>query len=131
MAHAVSSPPMLRLVRSAQSGAKAMTAAYAVVFTESTISGIAYIFAGAEFDLSNMAAGDVVDIRVRKVVILGGGWVNHDEWNYVGASWASHPSRHIGPIPDVFGVEISMRQTAGPLRTFNTEFFAAKRLGMP
>lgn len=111
-----------------------MTNAYAVVYTESTISGIAYIFAGAEFDLSNMVAGDVIDVRVRKIVILGGGWVNHDEWQYIGASWAGHPSRHIGPIPDVYGVEISMRQPslpAGAARTVDCEFFDAKRLGMP
>lgn len=131
MAHAVSSPPMLRLVRSAQSGAKAMTAAYTVVFTESTVSGIAYIFAGAGFDLSNMAAGDVIDVRVRKILVLGGGWVNHDEWDYVGAQPAGHPSKHVGPIPDSYGVEIAMRQTAGTLITVPTEFFVAKRLGMP
>ena len=131
MAHAVSSPPMLRLVRSAQSGAKAMTAAYTVVFTESTVSGIAYIFAGAEYDLTDMAAGDVIDVRVRKILVLGGGWVNHDVWNYVGAQPAGHPTKHIGPIPDVFGIEIAMRQTAGTLISVDTEFFAAKRLGMP
>lgn len=131
MAHAVVSPPLLRLARSAQSGAKAMTAVYAVVYTESTISGIAYIFAGAEIDLSNMAAGDVIDVRVRKVVILGGGWVNHDELQYIGAQPSGHPSIHINPIPDVYGVSIEMRQTAGVLISVDTEFFDAKRLGMP
>jgi len=131
MAHAVVSPPLLRLKRSAQSGSKAMAAAYEVVYTESTISGIAYIFAGAEFDLSDMATGDVIDVRVRKVVILGGAWVNHDEFQYVGAQPAGHPSKHINPIPDVYGVEISMRQPIGVPRTVDCEFFDAKRLGMP
>lgn len=131
MAHAVSSSPLLRLKRSAQSGSKAMAAAYEVVYTEATVSGIAYIFAGAEFDLSNMAAGDVIDVRVRKVVVLGGGWVNHDEFQYVGAQPSGHPSKHINPIPDVYGVEISMRQTAGVLITVPMEAFDAKRLGMP
>ena len=131
MAHAVTSPPLLRLKRSAQSGSKAMAAAYGVVYTESTVSGIAYIFAGAEFDLSNMAAGDVIDVRVRKVVILGGAWVNHDEFQYVGAQPAGHPSKHINPIPDTYGVEISMRQPAGVLITVPMEAFDAKRLGMP
>jgi len=131
MAHAVTSPPILRLKRSAQSGAKAMAAAYEVVYTESTVSGIAYIFAGAEFDLSNMAAGDVIAVRVRKVVILGGGWVNHDEFGYTGVQPAGHPSKHINPIPDVYGVEISMSQPTGTLITVPCEFFDAKRLGMP
>ncbi|GAI20447.1 unnamed protein product, partial [marine sediment metagenome] len=123
--------PLLRLKRSAQSGSKAMAAAYAVVYTESTVSGMAYIVAGAEFDLSNMVAGDVIDVRVRKVVILGGGWVNHDEFQYIGAQPAGHPSKHINPIPDVYGVSIEMRQTAGALISVDMEAFDAKRLGMP
>ena len=131
MAHAGSSPPILRLKRSAQSGSKAMAAAYAVMFTESTVSGIAYLFAGAEFDLSTMEAGDIIDVRVRKIIVPGGDWVNHDEWNYVGAQPAGHPSKHIRPIPDVYGVEVAMRQTAGVLGTIPCEFFDAKRIGMP
>lgn len=131
MAHAVVSPPLLRLKRSTQSGSKAMAATYTTVYTESTISGIAYIFAGAEFDLSTVAAGDIIDVRIRKVVVSGGGWVNHDLKQYTGAQPAGHPSKHINPIPDVYGVEIAMRQTAGTLRTIDCEFFDAKRLGMP
>ena len=131
MAHAVVSPPILRLKRSAQSGAKAMTADYVVVYTESTVSGIAYIFAGAEFDLSNMAAGDVIDVRVRKVILSGGGWVNHDEFQYTGAQPSGHPSKHINPIPDVYGTEISMRQPVGVSKSVDAEFYDAKRIGMP
>lgn len=131
MAHAVTSAPILRLARSAQSGSKAMTAAYAVVYSESSISAIAYIFAGAEIDLSSMQAGDIIDVRVRKVVVSGGGWINHDEKSYSGAQPTGHPSKHISPIPDVYGVEISMRQTLGVLRTIPCEFFDAKRLGVP
>lgn len=131
MAHAVPGVPLLRLKRSAQSGAKAMTNAYVVVYTESTVSGIAYIVAGTEIDLSNMAAGDVIDIRVRKVVVLGGAWVNHDELQYIGAQPSGHPSIHINPIPDVYGVSIEMRQTAGVLISVDMEAFDAKRLGMP
>lgn len=132
MAHAVSSPPMLRLARSAQSGSKAMTVAYAVVYTESSISAMAYIFAGAEFDLSSMQAGDIIDVRVRKQVTATGGWVNHDEKSYSGAQPTGHPSKHISPIPDVYGVSIEMRQTAGAaLRTVPCEFYDAKRLGLP
>ncbi len=131
MAHAVSSPPNLRLKRSAQSGVKAMTAAFSVVYTESSVSGIAYIFAGAEIDLSSMMLNDIIDIRVRKVVVIGGGWVNHDQKQYADAQPVGHPSIHINPIPDVYGVEIAMRQTGGGLRNIPCEFFDAKRLGMP
>ena len=131
MAHAVTSAPILRLMRSAQSGLKAMAAPYSVVYTESSISGMAYIFAGAEYDLSSMAGVDVIDVRVRKVLVSGGGWVNHDEKTYTGVQPTSHPSKHIGPIPDAYGVEISARQTAGVLRNISFEFFDAKRLGVP
>ena len=123
--------PSLRLKRSAQSGAKAMAAAYAVVYTENaTASALAYIFAGAEINLSPMQLGDIIDIRIRKIVVLGGAWVNHDEKNYIGVQPTAHPSRHISALPDVYGIEISMRQTAGVLRTIETEFYDAKRLGL-
>lgn len=128
MAHASIMPPMLRLKRSAQSGSKAMAAAWTVIYTESSI--MAYIFAGAIIDLSTMEAGDTIDIRVRKVLTSGGALVNHDAMNYVGAMPAGHQTVHIAPIPDVYGVEIAMRQTAGVLRTIPTEFFDAMRLGL-
>lgn len=124
-------PPILRLKRSAQSGNKAMAAAYSVVYTENTATSVlAYIFAGAVIDLSTMQAGDVIDIRIRKVIVSGGAWVNHDEVQYSGAPPTGHPSLNIAPIPDVYGVEVSMRQTAGVLRTIPTEFYDAKRLGL-
>lgn len=131
MADASASPPILRLKRSAQSGSKAMAADYAVVYTESTISGIAYIVMGAELDLSTMEAGDVIDVRVRKVIVPGGDWVNHDEKQFTGVQPTGHPSKHIGPTPNVYGVSIDMRQPAGPFRTVPCEFFDAKRIGMP
>lgn len=128
MAHAVTTPPMLRLVRSAQSGAKAMTAVYAVVYTES--STLAYIFAGAIIDLSTMQAGDIIDIRIRKILVPAGAWVNHDTMNYAGAMPAGNQTVFIAPIPDVYGIEIAMRQTLGVLRTVDFEAFDAKRLGL-
>lgn len=128
MAHASIMPPMLRLARSAQSGSKAMTAAYVVEYTESSV--MAYLFAGAEIDLSTMAAGDVIDIRIRKQITSGGSLINHDTLSYAGAMPDSHVTAHINPIPDVYGVEISMRQTAGVLRNIDCEFFDAKRLGL-
>ena len=128
MATAYICPPMLRLKRSAQSGTKGMTADWLVVYTESC--PMAYLFGGAEIDLSQMQAGDTIDIRVRKQIISGGGLVVHDQVQYSDAQPATHPSMRIGPIPDVYGVEVSMRQTAGALRTITTEFWDAKRLGL-
>lgn len=128
MATATTSPPLLRLKRSVQSGTKAMTAVWQVVYTESSPG--AYIFAGAEIDLSNMQAGDSLDIRVRKQLTSTSTWVVHDQVNYLGAPPATHQTVHVGAIPDVYGVEIAMQQTAGVLRNIDTEFYDAKRLGI-
>lgn len=130
MAFTTTVPPLLSLRRSAQSGSQAMTAAWQVVYTDVSTSNIAYLFGGARINLSPMLAGDHIDIRVRKRVISGGAWVNHDQLGYDDAQPANHPSVAISAIPDVFGVEISARQTAGALRTIEMEFYAAKILGL-
>jgi hypothetical protein len=129
MAGATSVPPLLSLRRSGQSGTKAMTANWLVVYSDLSSSNIAYLFGGAKINLSGMQLGDHIDIRVRKVVLSGGAWVNHDQLGYDNVQPANHPSVSIGSIPDVFGVEIAMRQTAGTLLTVETEFYAAKVLG--
>jgi hypothetical protein len=128
MATAYICPPMLRLKRSAQSGSYAMAAAWAVIYTENSI--MAYLFSGAIIDLSTMQAGDTIDIRIRKQLVSGGGWIPHDLKSYAGAMPAGHQTVHIAPIPDVYGAEIAMRQTAGVLRTIDAEFYDAKRLGL-
>jgi len=131
MATVSSMPPILRKKRSGQSGTKAMTGAYSVVYTENTASSaLAYIFCGAEINLSPMQAGDLIDIRIRKILVPGGAWVNHDILSYNDAQPVSHPSIRIGALSDVYGIEISMQQTAGVLRTIETEFYDAKRLGL-
>jgi len=129
MAFATSVPPLLALRRSAQSGNKVMTAAWLVVYTDVSSSTLAYLFGGARINLTPMLAGDAIDIRLRKRVITGGAWVNHDDLAYADAQPVNHPSVDIKSIPDVFGIEISARQTAGVLRTIEMEFYAAKILG--
>jgi hypothetical protein len=106
-----------------------MAVAWTVVYSDLSSSNIAYLFGGARINLSPMVAGDHIDIRIRKIVISGGAWVNHDQLGYDNAQPADHPSVAIGAIPDVYGVEIAMRQTAGTLTTIETEFYAAKVLG--
>ncbi|MBA7558433.1 hypothetical protein ES708_00036 [subsurface metagenome] len=61
--------------------------------------------------------------------LAGGAWVLHDQIDYNGAQPANHPIVSIGGIPDVFGVQVSMRQTAGALRSIECEFYVAKILG--
>lgn len=134
MATAGTMPPIMRTRRSQQSGAKAMTAAWQVVYTENeSTSLIPYFFLGAEIDLTPMVAGDSIDIRVRKIVVANGAWRMHDQVTYTDAQPVNHPSRHISGIPDVYGVEVSMRQTAVgvALQSLDCEFYDAKRLGLP
>jgi hypothetical protein len=131
MAEMSGMPPILRLRRSAQSGNKAMTLAWQVIYYEDTATSLlAYIFGGGQIDLTNMQAGDTIDIRIRKRMVSGGNLVNHDQLQYNDAQPANHPSVSISGIPNVYGIEIAMRQTAGVLRTLGMEFYDAKRLGL-
>lgn len=131
MAEGSSFPPALSLQRSAQSGSKAMTAAWQVVYTDNTASSaLAYFFGGAEINLSPMQAGDVINTRIRKVVVPGGNWVVHDQVSYAGVQPATHQSVRLSGMPDIHGIEIAMQQTAGVLRTIETEFYMAKRVGL-
>lgn len=107
-----------------------MTAGWQVIFTDVSASVLAYLFGGARINLSTMQAGDHIDIRVRKRVVSGGNWVNCDQLGYDNAQPADHPSVGISAIPDVYGIEIAMRQTAGPLQNIECEFYAAKILGL-
>jgi len=128
MAFATGMPPMLRMKRSTQSGAKVATAAYANIYSESSTQ--AWAFFGGYIDLSTMQAGDVVNIRIRKTLASGGGMVVEDTLSYTGARPAGHTIVEINAAPNVYGVEIAIQQTAGVLRTFLCEFFDAKRLGL-
>ncbi len=128
MAVAMTSPPLLRLKRSTQSGTKLMTAVWQVVYQES--STLAYIFGGATIDLSNMIAGNSLDIRIRKKLTSIGAFVPLDQVNYLGAMPAGHQIAQISGIFDVYGVEIAMQQTLGAFITVDCEFSDAKRLGL-
>ena len=129
MAGGTSVPPLLSMRRSGQSGTKAMAVAWTVVFSDLSSTNIAYLFSGSRINLSTMVAGDHIDIRVRKIVLSGGSLVLHDQLGYDDAQPANHPSVNIGSIPDVFGIEIAMRQTLGTLLTIETEFYVSKVLG--
>ena len=129
MAGAISVPPLLSLRRSGQSGIKAMQPNWGVIYTDRSSSTLAYLFGGARINLSNMQAGDQIDIRVRKTVIPGGEWVLHDQLSYEDVQPTNHPSVAIGAIPDTYGVEIAMQQGGGVLTTVEAEFYAAKILG--
>lgn len=128
MAGGSSVSPLLKINRSAQSGSKALTAAYAAVYSESCSQ--AFIFASAIIDLSNMQAGDLINIRIRKKMSIGGSWVIVDEMSYSDAQPSGHSAILISSLVGIYEIEISMQQTAGVLRTITAEFFDAKRIGL-
>lgn len=115
---------LLKLRRSTQSGDKVMTADYAAVYEEKAEG--AYVFAGAKIDLTNMQAGDAIDIRVRTRLKDGGSYVALDETSYAGVQPDGKKAIRITAMLDNYGLEIAMRQTAGPLRVIPCEFFDAK-----
>lgn len=125
MATAYTVPAILRVKRSAQSAAYAMTAAWQVVYTNSSL--YAWLFASAEIDLTPMILGDTIEIRTRKIITPGGGWIVHHQATYNDVQPANHPSVHVGPLLDVYGIEVAMRQTAGVLANIDCEFFDAFR----
>ncbi|MBI2849772.1 MAG: hypothetical protein HYX80_01860 [Chloroflexi bacterium] len=115
----------LKLNRSPQSGWKLMTGAYAPVYEES--HEVAYIFAGGKIDLSPMQAGDTVDIRVRTRLESGDSYKTTWMSSYSGVQPDDRKVIRLTAMPDNFGLEVSMRQTAGTLKYILCEFFDAKK----
>ena len=116
---------LLKLERSPQSGWKLMTGSYAPVYEES--HSVAYIFAGGKVDLSPMEAGDVVDVRVRTKLEGGGDYKTLWKQSYSGVQPEDRKVIRLSAMPDNYGLEISMRQTAGTMKYILCEFFDAKR----
>jgi len=116
---------LLKLQRSPQSGWKLMTGSYAPVYEESHT--VAYIFAGGKIDLSPMEAGDVVDVRVRTKLEGGGSYGTIWKSSYSGVQPDDRKVIRLSAMPDNYGLEVSMRQTAGTLKYILCEFFDAKR----
>ena len=116
---------LLKLERSHQSGWKLMTGSYTSVYEES--HAVAYIFTGGKIDLSPMEAGDVIDIRVRTKLEGGDSYKTTWENSYSGVQPDDRKVIRLSAMPDNYGLEVSMRQTAGTLKYILGEFFDAKR----
>jgi len=125
MATAFAVSPILRLKRSPQSGNKIMTVAWQTVYSQS--QAYAWLFGSGRIDLTNMVAGDHIDIRVSSRQVAAGAYVIEDLFDYDDAQPANKQKINIGTFVDTFGVLIEMRQTAGALRTLYCEFFDAVR----
>ena len=116
---------LLKLQRSPQSGWKLMTGDYAPVYEES--HAVAYIFAGGKIDLSPMEAGDVIDIRVRTKLEDGDSYKTTWKQSYSGVQPDDRKVIRLSAMPDNYGLEVSMRQTAGTLKFILGEFFDASK----
>ena len=116
---------LLKLQRSPQSGWKLMTGAYAPVYEES--HAVAYIFAGGKIDLSPMEAGDVIDIRVRTKLEGGDSYKTTWQQSYSGVQPDDRKVIRLSAMPDNYGLEVSLRQTAGTLKFILSEFFDASK----
>ncbi len=127
MAVASSFPAILRMSRSAQSGEYVLTADYQTVYHDS--SNVPYIFGGATINLSTMSSGDSIDIVIRKRLTSGGDLIGHDHLEFNGARPTNNRIVNIGAIPDIHGVDIIVRQSAGTFRTVDFEFMVVKRIG--
>ena len=101
-----------------------MSADYAAVYEEKAEG--AYVFTGAKVDLTNMQAGDTIDVRVRTKLKDGGSYVALDEKSYADVQPDGKKAIRITAMLDNYGLEIAMRQTTGPLRVIPCEFFDAK-----
>jgi hypothetical protein len=116
---------LLKLKRSPQSGWKLMTGDYAPVYEES--QAVAYIFCGGKIDLSPMEAGDAIDIRVRTRLEDGDTYKTSWKQSYSGVQPDDRKVIRLSAMPDNYGLEVSVRQTAGTLKYVLCEFFDAKR----
>jgi len=116
---------LLKLQRSPQSGWKLMTGDYAPVYEES--HAVAYIFAGGKIDLSPMEAGDVIDIRFRTKLEDGDSYKTTWKQSYSGVQPDDRKVIRLSAMPDNYGLEVSMRQTAGTLKFILGEFFDASK----
>lgn len=116
---------LLKLVRSPRSGWKLMTGDYAPVYEESQAA--AYIFCGGKIDLSSMEAGDAIDIRVRTRLESGDSYKTSWKQSYSGVQPDDRKVIRLSAMPDNYGLEVSMRQTAGAMKYILCEFFDAKR----
>jgi len=110
MATAYPTPPVLRLHRSPQSGNYTMTGGWQTVYAQSR--NYAWMFASAKINLSNMAAGDSIEIRVQTRDTQGGAFDIHDMFDYDDAQPVNKQKITIGTLIDTFGVIIEMRQPA-------------------
>lgn len=71
-------------------------------------------------DLSNMASGDTVVIKVNAKLKSGGSYRQYDSASYSDAQ--TNPAVHITRLTTKYGIKITLQQTAGTNRTYDYNF---------
>ena len=118
-------PPILRLKRSTQSGNYTMTIAWQTVYSQN--HPFAWIFGSGKIDLTNMIAGDHIEVRISSRNTSGGGYVVEDLFDYDDVQPTGKKKISIGTIVDTFGVLVEIRQTVGVPIVCACEFYDATR----
>ena len=72
-------------------------------------------------DLSNMASGDVVVIKVYVKAKSGGSFRQYDSASYSNAQ--TNPAVHVTRLSAKYGIKITLQQTVGSYRSFDYNFF--------
>ena len=72
-------------------------------------------------DLSNLVAGDIVEVRMYIRLKEGGPWVTYHEESYSGP--LTPPIVHIAKRPESHGLKVTTTQTAGVPKSIDYEFF--------
>lgn len=121
-------PGLFDVKRSTLSGTYTLTAAWQTIYTDSSTQPFSFL--GGFVNLSNMQAGDTVQIRVRRIEASGGAYVLHDIMTYTDAMPANHPVAPIDGLFNMYGVEVSIIQSVGAFRNVTAEFFYGKKAGM-
>ena len=126
MASAFPVSAALRIRRNAQSAVYTMTAAWQTVYANAR--GYAWAFVSGEIDLTNMAAGDDVEIRISARNVAAGAYIVKDYLLFEDQQPTNLQKITIGPILDTYGVLIEMRQpVAVALITCDCSFYDAVR----
>jgi hypothetical protein len=94
----------------------------AVIGTEHTLfNPVTNKFFTAYIDLANMAANDIVEIRVSVIAKAAGAYRQYDIQTY--ADVQLNPLVYIAPLPSDIGYKITLKQTAGTARTYDWKVY--------
>jgi hypothetical protein len=118
-------PVTLAVGRSSQSGLYTLTAAFQAVYSDA--DSFPFVFYGGTVDLTNEVDGDVISIRIRKMIAAAGAWITVSQLPYIGLRPVGNKGVPIPAMASVYGLEVSMIQTLGAFKVVTVEWFPAKR----